>query len=468
LSQEAKKEGMRDQVQHLRLDTDHHIHGRRTHFVGEGNSITIGTASKEQAARMGKEHAHITDTSGLVADFHGRITFEKDGTLSYTHLTDKPTFLIDADRKPALTIREPNLKIAIDPSQTLALPDHTRISFMVPKIEVKISEPEKVAPKRKVYTVNEIFEMAEKNASASKTFLDHSSEKTEREKEAGKRGMTINRNMEEIMGGIYLEGSVVHLRKQEGQAILIGDLHSSPDCLRHILEETKFLERVQNKENVYLVFLGDYADRNKNVGDGIKVVQVANILKDLFPSNVVLLPGNHELPIPEMQPHEFPIELAIKFGDKDGLEIYLKFRKLFEQMPIAVKMDNGVFITHGGAANTVKSLYDVINPSEETKFQMTWNDPKNRMGYSLNSERGYDEFSDHKAFIFGENELNSFLNIVGSRVMVRAHEQKVQHDFNGKCLTLNSTDYKNATKAYAVVDLSQEIYNTNQIKIVYF
>ncbi|QLJ52229.1 MAG: serine/threonine-protein phosphatase 2A catalytic subunit [Candidatus Fermentimicrarchaeum limneticum] len=460
------KEGqpMREAVEHLRLDTEHSKGERKVNFLYNGWNATIGTASPAQLGKVDREHIQIHDKDGLVSEVHGRISFE-NGRIYYTHLTDKPTFIVDADGKPALTITEKNMKIAINPSQTLILPDHSKISFMF-GVDVKVSEPEQ-AKSQKKYTLDEIFNMADKSASVLKTSIDRTYDIIEKEREAGKLGMGIDRNMNQVKGGMWVEGSLVHLPK-EGKAILVGDIHSRPDCLRHILEETKFVERVQSGEKLYLVFMGDYADRNQNVGDGIKSVGVVKALKGMFTNNVVILQGNHDNQILSLTPHEFPLELESKYGG-DGTEIYLKYRKLFEQMPLAVKMENGIFVSHAGAASTVRSLSDVVNPSRATRIQMTWNDPDQyASGYVINSGRGFTQLDEDKAFVFGGDALDAFLGAVGSRVLVRAHEQRVSQEFNGKCLTLNSTDYKNAQKAYAVIDLSKEVYGANQIELHYF
>jgi hypothetical protein len=238
-----------------------------------------------------------------------------------------------------------------------------------------------------------------------------------------------------------------------------------------VLKETGFVGRVERGEKLYLVFLGDFVDRPRNSGDGgvFKVLETALALKNQFWDNVVIIPGNHDVAKEgKMSPQEFIQEARLKYGSEMGSIIAEKYRVFFEKMPIAVKMGNGVFASHGGAASTVKNINDVITPTEETKFQMYWNDPRDVSGYELNKDRWFTDSSHLKAFTFGENELDVFLGAVGSRVMVRAHEQKIQHDFNGKCLTLNSTDYEDAQKAYAVVDLSREIHNTNQIEIHYF
>ncbi len=470
MSNGVVKEGqpMSEAVKHLRLDTEHSKGERKINFLYDGWNATIGTASHTQLGKVEREHIQIHDKDGLVSEVHGQVSFE-NGRIYYTHLTDKPTFLVNADGKPALTIMEKNQKIAIDPSQTLILPDHSKISFMF-GVDVRVSEPEQAkAPKTRQVTLEEMIETVEsRNASVLKTFLNNISEMLEKEREAGKHGMGIDYNMHQIRSGMWVEGSLVHVQKGKGVLYIVGDLHSSPECLERILKETDFVNRASKGENVYMVFMGDYADRNEKVGDGDKVAQMVVSLKWRFPDKVSALAGNHELQQPSTRPHEFPSELESKYRE-EGPAVYLAYRKLFENMPIAVKTENGVFITHAGAASTVRSLSDVINPSRQTKIQMTWNDPNQyTSGYAINSARGFEELDEDKAFVFGEDALNSFLGAVGSRVMVRAHEQRVSHELNGKCLTLNSTSYKNKEKAYAVVDLSKDVYNTNQIEIHHF
>jgi hypothetical protein len=462
---------MRDKVEHLRLDTEHPVHGRKTNYLREGWKATIGSASAEQLGKRGREHIQVHGRD--VSEIHGQISVE-NGSICYTHLTDKPTRLIDADRKEAGGFYSKGFKVRIDPSQSLIFGD-TKISFKFEILEVIVNEPEQVRAQVREIKLDEILKKAgARNAEVVKTFIDHLSKIIEKEKEAGKLGMGIDKNMNYVKGGMWVEGSLVHLPK-EGQAILVGDIHSSPHCLEHILRETNFVERASKGEKVYLVFMGDYSDRPMALGDGPKVLETVLELKTRFTNNVVLLRGNHDAPIVPISPREFPGELKAKYGEKEGPDVESRYMGFFEKLPLAVKMENGIFVTHAGAASTVKSLSDVINPSRQTIIQMTWNDPKPYvMGYVINSERSFTELDSDKAFVFGSDAAESFLNNVGSRVMVRAHEQKVQHDFNGKCLTLNSTDYRKrkynieTTQAYAVVNLSQEIYNTSQIELHYF
>jgi len=459
--QETTKEGMKQHVEHLMLKTEHPVHGRKTNFLYEGMSVTIGRYTPEELGKKPREHIQINDPEGVVSRNHGEISFE-NGRIFYKDHSTNGTEILDS--KGNLIRKVQNEEVELHPSNQIKLPNGTILSFAM---EIRVTEPAKVQPKK-----NELEEIVKtagsRNAEVLKTFIEHVSELIEKEKEAGRLRMGVDSKLKNIQGGMWVEGSLVHLPR-EGNAILVGDIHSRFNCLEHILKETNFVDRVRNGEKLYIVFMGDFVDRPAKEGEVMKVLETVLALKSKFPNNVVILAGNHDVAKEgSIAPQEFPNEVKIKYG-KDGEVIMEKYRKLFESMPIAVKMENGVFVTHGGAASSVRSLADVTHPSKETKVQMLWNDPNSyTTGYSLNKQRGFSEFGEDKAFVFGADALNEFLNSVGSKVMVRAHEQDVRHDFNNKCLTLNSTDYKNSRKAYAVVNLSEEITSTSQIQLHYF
>ena len=446
---ETTKQGMRKDVEHLQLTTEHPVHGKRTNYLYEGTSLTIGRKTAEELGKLGRDHIFLNDPEKVVSRDHGEVSFN-NGRISYKDSSTNGTKIIDADGNLLREIK--NERVEIEPSQRLLFPNGSTISFDVGRVEVKVSEPEQVRVPQ-----------------AKETKLDHmlSTAGTRRPELVVSLIDNLAKRREEEIGKI---GFLATLPK-EGKAIIVGDIHSRPDCLEHILRETDFVGRVEKGEKLYLVFLGDFVDRPRKAGDGgvFKVLETVLALKNQFWDNVVIIPGNHDIAKEgEVIPQEFMQEARMKYGNEMGQIIAEKYRGFFEKMPIAVKMENGAIASHAGASSTVKSLLDLKKPSEETRFQMTWNDPRDVIGYLINTDRKFDELSYPKAFIYGENELNFFLNTVGSRVMIRAHEQKVQHEFNGKCLTLNSTDYKNAQKAYAVVDLSKEIHNTNQIELHYF
>jgi len=266
-------------------------------------------------------------------------------------------------------------------------------------------------------------------------------------------------------GKVWREGQLVHLPR-EGEVIVIGDIHSRAECIETVLKETNFVERVSKGENVYLVCLGDYIDRPKDSSQpsGIKVLDVLFELKKSFPENVILLRGNHEMHKKiRVSPHEFVFECAEVFQGKEWKIAYEKYMRLFEKMPVAAKAPNGVLFIHGGVTDKIKGERDLANPDEDALRELLWNDPDSGVSEYRSGNRGSE-----RIYTFGEEAFNRFMEDVGSNVLVRAHEQKVEAMFHDRLLTLNSTNYKGAEKAYVIVKLEKEIKSISEIKVIHF
>ena len=73
--------------------------------------------------------------------------------------------------------------------------------------------------------------------------------------------------------------------------LIIGDLHGDFDTLRKILDRINHSRLMKNELN--LVFLGDYVDRGPNQVETLVTVLK---LKEEFPKNVFVIRGNHEPP----------------------------------------------------------------------------------------------------------------------------------------------------------------------------
>ncbi|VVB76950.1 Calcineurin-like phosphoesterase [uncultured archaeon] len=304
-----------------------------------------------------------------------------------------------------------------------------------------------------------------RNASEVNLLLDAVTARLIEEKEAGRLWMSgIDGRGERVSNGMWVQGYVAHL-PMAGTAIIVGDTHSRPHCLEQVLRVTRFAERLNGGEEIYLALLGDYVDKPNSIKEcgGVKVLEMIMDLKIQRPNNVIILPGNHDIvENGRINTQQFPQEVLGKYGPTDGPAIRERYRRLFaELVPLAIRFDNGIFAVHGGAASTVKTLSDVINPTQSTREQLIWNDPDAQVKRYGPSHRG-------AGFHFGGDALKEFLGAVDSSVLVRGHQRKVAHELDSTCLTLNSMDYGDSTKAYAVVDLRRAVCRTSQIKINYF
>ncbi|MEM3592085.1 MAG: metallophosphoesterase family protein [Candidatus Bathyarchaeia archaeon] len=240
-----------------------------------------------------------------------------------------------------------------------------------------------------------------------------------------------------------------------GEAIIIGDIHGDLTSLKHILSETKFVEKALAKHDIYLIFLGDYGDR------GIyspEVYYVILTLKKFFPEKIILLQGNHEGPEDLLAyPHDLPYRLMRRFK-ADGLRIYSELSFLFRRFYTAAIVENRFVMLHGGVPSEAKSLEDLAfayrkHPFESHLEEILWNDPSDDICGKKPSPRG-------AGYLFGEDVTKRFLEILNVKLVIRGHEPtfngyKINH--GGKILTLFSrkgSPYYNAYAAYAMLDLS--------------
>ena len=62
------------------------------------------------------------------------------------------------------------------------------------------------------------------------------------------------------VGTLQITGRLIEAQPV-GEAIIVGDLHGDLQSLVQILNESKFLAKMKNNQNVLIIFLGDYGDR---------------------------------------------------------------------------------------------------------------------------------------------------------------------------------------------------------------
>lgn len=210
-----------------------------------------------------------------------------------------------------------------------------------------------------------------------------------------------------------MEKAVVPVRSSG--VMLIGDIHGNLKALDFVLK----IKESSGYDT--LVFLGDYVDRGN---DSIAVLSKLLKLKIARPEDIILLRGNHETR-----------EMNIRYGfyqEIDFNDDLLDFTsKVFEEMPVAAIVNNGLFCVHGGIPGPV----DIRNISKKESFGYLWNDPSTESGMTP-SARGI------QAECFGEDVLLGFLRKNGLSLMVRGHSaQKEGYEwwFGKRLLSIFST-----------------------------
>ena len=237
---------------------------------------------------------------------------------------------------------------------------------------------------------------------------------------------------------------------KKGKTMIITDLHGNLDDYNIFID---IWEDFKSKNN-HIIITGDFIQNCNNNDKSIEILDSIryNIEKN---SNFHVLLGNHEWSVITGSPIfkagenlsvKFENLLKIKFEDKwqQKLEYYKEFLKT---LPIAVKTENKVFISHAGPPNGIKSLDDIINIKKlgyldnEKLFDILWNRYKN----------------------YSKDDINSFLNKVGCNVMIVGHTPVNGTKLIGKNQLIVSSSYSKGKKAYIELDLEKKIVDGKDI-----
>jgi Icc-related predicted phosphoesterase len=245
-------------------------------------------------------------------------------------------------------------------------------------------------------------------------------------------------------------GKLVEL-PNEGKAIVVTDLHGNlKDYKKYLSIWEKY-----GDENVHFILTGDFIhamgrknDRSIDILES--VIQKCEINENFHP-----LLGNHEWStISRTSVYKRGINQSLNFEDllkerfdkgwKNKLEEYKKF---FKKLPIAVKTNNKVFISHGGPPKDISNLDEIINITNEgyitndKLYQILWN----REGE------------------YTENDIQSFLRAVGCNAMIVGHTPVDGIKLIGSNQLIVSSSYTKGKKAYVLLDLEKKINNAEDI-----
>jgi len=249
-----------------------------------------------------------------------------------------------------------------------------------------------------------------------------------------------------------------------GEALVVGDLHGDLESLIAILEKSGFVNKMAQKKDAALIFLGDYGDRGTQSAELYCTVLK---LKLVFPEQVILLRGNHEGPTDLLaSPHDLPSQFQHRFKER-WVVVYSKIRELFDCLYNAVFVEERYLMVHGGLPSKIHNIdeiarADTLHPGKSFLEELLWSDPDEEVQGVLSSPRGAGN-------LFGKAITKEVLEKLCVRVLIRGHEPcpegfKVNHD--GKVLTLFSRKgppYFNAYGAYLDLPLSGKFENANQL-----
>jgi diadenosine tetraphosphatase ApaH/serine/threonine PP2A family protein phosphatase len=249
-----------------------------------------------------------------------------------------------------------------------------------------------------------------------------------------------------------------------GEAIVIGDLHGDLNSLITILEKTSIINKMEQKKDASMIFLGDYGDRGTQ---SIELYYTVIRLKLVFPEQIILLRGNHEGPTDILaSPHDLPRQLQLRFKENWGIA-YSKIRALFACLYNAVYVEERYLMVHGGLPSKIRNIQeiahaDTLHPIKSFLEDLLWSDPDEEVQGTFPSPRGAGN-------LFGKTITKDVLKKLGVKMLIRGHEIcpegfKINHD--NTVLTLFSRKgppYFNKHGAYLQLPLSEKFNNANQL-----
>jgi len=148
----------------------------------------------------------------------------------------------------------------------------------------------------------------------------------------------------------------------------VGDIHGQYFDLCHMLD------KAGPPPKLNYLFLGDYVDRGIY---GVEVLLLLMSIKINYPSNVILLRGNHESRN-MTENFTFREEVITRYD----LDMYNVFMELFDSMPLACIVDGKYFSMHGGISPQLVNLNQIekINRFQEVPLEgifcdLLWADP---------------------------------------------------------------------------------------------
>jgi len=268
---------------------------------------------------------------------------------------------------------------------------------------------------------------------------------TERQQGQGKLGDTIDQTRTSEAGDKYFVDHDIVWLPSKDRAIFISDLHGDADTIPSILEQTKFLENMEEgPKDLKLVFLGDYADRGEK---DVQTLEQVLALKLRYPNEVILLRGNHE---DRRMGERYGLlsSLGNRFGES-GERLFHRYNQLFEKLPGICLVANGVIAVHGGIPDKkIRSLKELQN--EQVLYQMRWADPDSEIANFGISRRG------GTTPTFGHRVFQRFMENIGATLMIRGHEvqprgvRRFFSESGRQLISLFSTGAKSRSSGYRV------------------
>ena len=213
-----------------------------------------------------------------------------------------------------------------------------------------------------------------------------------------------------------------------GPVVVVGDIHGNIFDLFRIMLINGFPPMTK------YVFLGDYVDRGEF---SIEVISFLLCLYITFPTQVILLRGNHEFRKCN-QTYGFKDSVLSEYGDDMLCE---KFNAIFDYLPLAALVNDTILCVHGGISEHLHNISQIeemeLPITEDTGIisDLVWSDPDKSFQKFVENKRG-------KGCKFGQYAFEKFRKDNNLTLLVRGHQciyEGIEIMFGGKLITVFST-----------------------------
>ena len=198
---------------------------------------------------------------------------------------------------------------------------------------------------------------------------------------------------------------------------LVGDVHGQLYDLLRIFEKCGY------PPDTNYLFLGDYIDR------GFRSIETITLLfcyKILYPQNIYLLRGNHEISFVNYC-RGFIDDIKKEYDDTS---IYDKFNDIFNYLPLASIIDDQVFCVHGGISPKLTSFDEIKKIEKPVTADEFFNGEKFVEGFITDflfaeCDTDIDDWRpgpNNLSILFGQKTLNDFVQKFNLKMVCRGHE----------------------------------------------
>jgi len=139
----------------------------------------------------------------------------------------------------------------------------------------------------------------------------------------------------------------------EAPVKIFGDIHGQYSDLLHMFKEMSDKNKYEQNEQIIsgnsrYLFMGDYVNRGKQ---SCEVICLLLALKVRFPSQVIILRGNHESQA-ITRIYGFFDEIKRRYN----IKLWTTFVTCFNHMPVVALIDEKIMCMHGGISKDMNSF----------------------------------------------------------------------------------------------------------------